>query len=555
MRRREDSFIFFILFIISLLLCLDLFITRGKPSSFDGLIHMSNIAQYYSALKDGDFPVRWLGAMANYGMPMALFSQQTVAYLGAIFMFITNNVLLSYNLILVLSSYFSCIAIYLFLREYVDKWSALIGAILFCFAPYRIINVYIRGAAPEFMANTFLPLILLAIKKWIIDRKFSYYYLFIVSLSLLFLTHPISIISFSIIISCYYLYSLWTKKNKIKTILFTVFGGALALGIDSFYLIPLLKEFKYLYYGLSSSVFLQNSYLGLSNIISPRWYYFFETDVTRRGNYLHLGNIELFILILGISSLLYGYIKKKAVSTLLFVNAVALGLYIIFVTKIGTPIFNIIKPLGNVQHQWRLLSGIQFIPPIICAILLNTVHKKYQLILGLLVIFFIVVLRFPQLYGKNFQKVPNSLYYSSEDNLYGQVMNTIWTGPTQSYPVKKEKGAIIEGQGAIIARQEHNSWRQYELDAQTELRMIDHTFYFPGWKVYVDKTETEVQFQDMNYRGVITYRVPPGKHTVLVRFGNTKIRLLSNVVSIVSIFIFGILIFWRKKCRKIFMLQ
>jgi len=114
--------------------------------------------------------------------------------------------------------------------------------------------------------------------------------------------------------------------------------------------------------------------------------------------------------------------------------------------------------------------------------------------------------------------------------------------------VKKVKGEIIEGKGRIEKRLERNSWRTYEVIAQSpEIRLVDNTFYFPGWKVYVDKKETPIEFQDMNYRGVITYRVPEGRHTVEVKFTNTKIRLLANSISIFSIGVFGLLVLFRKR--------
>jgi hypothetical protein len=221
--------------------------------------------------------------------------------------------------------------------------------------------------------------------------------------------------------------------------------------------------------------------------------------------------------------------------------------YFILITKIGTPIFEFIKPLGNIQHQWRLLSGIQFIPPIIIAIILNKLGKRKQLILGALIVISIIIFRFPQLYGKNYLHTSESVYFSSKDNLYSQVMNTIWTGPTQSYPVKKVKGEIIEGKGEITKRNEKNSWREYEIDSTTDVRLADYTFYFPGWKVYVDNKETPIEFQDMNYRGVITYRVPQGKHNIVVKFTETKIRLLADFISLFSLTILGLMIIFRKR--------
>ena len=511
---------------------------------------MSNIAQYYTALKDGDFPVRWLGSMANYGMPIPLFSQQTVAYFGAGLMFVFHNTLLAYNIVIFLFAFASCISLYWFLKEYVSKWSALIGTFIFCFAPYRIINIYIRGAAPEFAASFFLPLILLSLKRWIVDKKINYLYLFIISLTGLFLTHPISIIVYSFIIGAFYMYIIWSEINKIHIILYTILSSLISLSIASFYLVPLMMEFKYLYYGQGGSVFLPNSYLELKNLLSPGWFYFYQSDILTRGHYLHMGVIESLVLIACFIYLIYRYFNKKKIQFLIVLLYIIFGIYLVLITKLGTQLFYAIKPLGNIQHQWRLLSGILFIPPIIFALTINKVSKKAQIIYGTLVIFAIVVLRFPQLYGKNYLKIDESVYYSSRDNLYAQVMNTIWTGPTQDYPIKKTKGEIISGKGEIIRSNEHNSWRKYESNATTELRLVDYTFYFPGWKVFIDKREIPIEFQDMNYRGVITYNVPQGKHTILVKFTDTKIRMLSNMISLFSIAILGFFIIFRKKLSR-----
>jgi len=535
------------LFIIALLLCLDLLTTNAKPSSFDGLIHMSNIAQYHVALKDGDFPVRWLDKTANYGMPIPLFSQQTVAYIGAFLMFFFNNTLITYNVVILLFAILSNFSLYYFLREYIDKWGALVGTFLFCFAPYRIINIYIRGAIPEFAASFFLPIILLSMKRWIQNKDQRYYFVLIISLFLLFITHPISTTVYSFIIGVYYLFLLWKEKNKLETVIKTIVAGLISLGLASFYLIPLLREFKYLYYGLNDSVFLPNSYLEYKNLLNPGWYYFSSGDILTRAHYLHIGLIETAILFIGLIYIIFKLFNRKKVNPLFLVLYLLVFIYIILLTKIGTPIFYWIKPLGNIQHQWRLLSGILFIPPIVAAYLLKLCNRNTKIIIGTLIIIFVIIFRFPQLYGKNYLQTNESTYFSSKDNLYAQVMNTIWTGPTQEYPEKKLKGEVIAGRGKIISRKEHNSWRQYEVDATEKVRLADYTFYFPGWKVSVDNKEVPIQFQDEKYRGVITYDVPQGKHSVLVKFTNTKIRLLSNLISLFSFGILVALFILRKK--------
>lgn len=497
---------------------------------------MSNIAQYFVALKDGDFPVRWLGASANYGMPFGIFSQATVAYLGALLMFLVGNTLISYNILIFLFAFLSCISLYVFLREYTDRLSSLAGTLLFCFAPYRIVNIYIRGAIPEFAASFFLPIILLSLKRWIEDKKTNYYFLLILSLSLLFLTHPISGIVFSVIAGFYFVFLVWRRKNWGRVVLAAIVAVILSLGISAFYLLPLTREIVYLNQGTHETIFTANSFIEVGNLF-------------REGlpidNYLHIGLIELVVFVLGLILIVRNYLKKKKNNSFLIISYISLFVCVFLLTKTATSLFYLIKPLGNVQHQWRFLSGIIFIAPIVLAFIINSLDKRSRYIAIALLVVSLVVVRFSQAKGKDYVATPENQYFSSKENLYSQVMNTVWTGSTESYPSKEIKGEIIEGRGEIVSRDEHNSWRKYEVNSNKGIRMIDKTFYFPGWKVYVDGKDTPIEFQDINHRGVITYRVPSGKHTVLVKFENTKTRKFANVLTVISLLVV-VLLRWRK---------
>ena len=66
-------------------------------------------------------------------------------------------------------------------------------------------------------------------------------------------------------------------------------------------------------------------------------------------------------------------------------------------------------------------------------------------------------------------------------------------------------------------------------------RVVENTLYFPGWTVYVDGVRTEIQYQDPAYRGLITFAVPSGAHTIHIVFEDTKLRKLATLVSEVNI--------------------
>ncbi|HUS70175.1 MAG TPA: hypothetical protein VM075_05280, partial [Anaerolineae bacterium] len=74
-----------------------------------------------------------------------------------------------------------------------------------------------------------------------------------------------------------------------------------------------------------------------------------------------------------------------------------------------------------------------------------------------------------------------------------------------------------------------------------------HTFYFPGWKVYMDGEEAPIY--PSGDLALLSVDVPSGEHEVLVRFADTTPRLVGNVVSLLTLLgLIGFSVFrWRWK--------
>ncbi len=534
-----------LLLIISLLFVLDLFVNRGQSATFDGPTHLTNIAMFFKSMKSGEWHVTWTDGFANYGMPIGLIAQQTTSYLGALVNFFSNNIVFSYNVVAFIGVFLSTVFFYWFLRLYFKPMGAFVGAVFFHLAPYRIINLYIRGALPEFFASVFLPLLLIGIYFLFNKKQLPGFLLVVISVAFLILTHPMMLIIYAFIFVPYFFYNLFEKKQMFVSIFLFSVAFFLGIGLTGYYSIPLLREVKYFYYGLSNNHFAQNQFMTLANFFDPRWFYFYKGDILTRGHFIQSGMIETIILLIGTGVVLYAFLTKKKKEISLMALFVLIAFILVFLmSKFAVPLYGKNNILSNIQHQWRLFSAFIFIPPIILAHIVDRLNSR-MLMYGLIVL--ICVLRFPQLYGKNYTVYPESRYYFNPENLHGNIMNTIWTGPTQDYPIKTEKPEIIEGKGVIASRFVQNSLRKYKVNAETDIRIADYTFFFPGWRAYVDGKETEIQFQDPAYRGIITYNVPKGEHNIIVKFTDTKIRFVGKIISIISLAVLLVVIMISRK--------
>ncbi len=545
--RFKNVMIWLTICIISLILVSDFLFHSGQSVAFDAPTHISNIAQVYGALADGEWPARWGNGFARYGMPIPIIAQQVTSYLGAVLTIATHNVLISYYVVMWLGALLSAAAMYTLLRKHTDELPALAGTILFHFAPYRIMNVYIRGALPEFFSTFFIILIMLSLHKVFVEKDMKGYFFLICSLTMLLLTHPFMVIVGAFVIVPYGVY-LWLKSNMSlwRMVVALAFGMLMSLALSAYYLVPLFVEIKYFYYGLAKSHFVEGHFLSLNQFLVEKWYYFYKGDIFPRAH-LHTGGfIEGIIFVASIGYLIVMYRKKQSVSMLIF-SLIISGLVIILFTQPVTRAIYANTPFGNIQHPWRMLSAYILIPPFLLALLLQRLSVQKQNIIILIVVIFIALMRFPQLYGKNYTQHPLRSYFVTDYNLHGQVMNTVWMGNELDYPHRQKQYGVVEGKAHVSSARVQNARREYQVDVQNRARFVDYTFYYPGWKLYVDGIPTEIQFQDPNYRGVITYYVPEGKHEVRLVFEETLVRKFANAITLLSVIGFGFVWMLRKK--------
>ena len=106
---------------------------------------------------------------------------------------------------------------------------------------------------------------------------------------------------------------------------------------------------------------------------------------------------------------------------------------------------------------------------------------------------------------------------------------------------------IISGKAKISNLFRKSNVHSFIVNAKTTATILDNTVYFPGWRVEVDGLKVLVQFQDINHRGLITFNVSEGIHKVRVVFGESAIRLFSDIVSIVTLLLIIFLVLFGKR--------
>lgn len=194
-------------------------------------------------LSDGQIPCRWSPDMA-YGYGQAMFNYYSVFpyYLGSLLRIIFPFTIIgTVKLLFIISLVGGAIGMFLLAREFWGTWGGILSAVLYTYAPYHFLDVYIRGALSESFALAILPFIWLTF--YLLIKRTNYYNLIATSLALaaLLITHNISTIIYTPFTVLWVIYWLVRSKNW-KSVKFILVSGLLGLGLSSFFFIPAIFE-------------------------------------------------------------------------------------------------------------------------------------------------------------------------------------------------------------------------------------------------------------------------------------------------------------------------
>ncbi len=542
----------YLLLIIIALLPLAGLLPGGLPVTHDGVDHVARIANFYRALSEGVVVPRWAELLNwGYGHPILMFLYPFSSYTASFFHFIGFSYVDSLKMIFGLGYVASGIAMYLWAKEQFDQNVGFAAALLYLFAPYRFVDLYVRGAIGEHMAFIFPPLVLYFMIRYFrneYNKKSSIDLIGVsVSFALLLLSHNAISLMFIPIFIIYGVYlSIISKKyNHLLMVGIFFIAGFLLSG---FFTIPAFLEGKF----TLRDIVTGNEYRSRF-IDNPLKFLYGEWNYGITGQFtVQIGIAQIAGLLL-LPFLFFRKSIKKSQKILLFILLLVLLFSLFIQLSVSNFVYEIVTIFKKFQFPWRFLSLTAFASAVLAACPLLLLEKKKRVWGVVMIATVLFVTTLPYWKAK--------AYTQSSDSFYEQIYNgTTDTG--ESAPIwsvrfmeKKPQAPIetISGKALIQQVSRTSTSHIYTIIVDTEnARLRENTLYFPGWHARVKGKDLPIQFQDPSERGLITFELPKGTYDVAVVFEDTKLRLLSNVLTILTalaLFVFGVVV-WRKNEKK-----
>lgn len=527
-----------ILFVL-VLLSAPTFFRMLKPGIYSMQdFHLFRLYEFDRCAKDLQLPCRWVPDVGfGYGQPLFNFYTQVPYAVGEVFILLGFSKIDSVKLLFILSLMFSGISMFfLTKRLWNNTASAILSSVVYLYAPYRAVDVWVRGALPEAFAFALFPIVVLFFHDYILTKKTKSLILFSISFAVLIVTHNLSALMFLLFLATWGAFLIFKTGNY--KLVFPLAGSAVfSLLLSAFYILPITQESKLVHLDYTTTGYFdfRGHFVAIPQILFSRfWGYGASVFGIEDGLSLSVGQVQWIIPLI---ALFVVFIKKQKDKWLVLALAFIGWVTIFLMHNKSAFIWEKIPTLAYIQFPWRWLSISLFCFSLASGSLMAVFGKYKNYICGLLIIFVIAI---------NISFFREDIWYDIGDSEQfsgkkweQQIVSSIgdyWpiyaTGypqsPAPNDPVFKEGNGV----GQLLEKRSNNIIYKMVIDSKTSTVQFPIA-YFPGWELRSDRQN--ISIKPTGEFGLITGDIPKGEHNIYLYFSNTASRKLGNAISLASI--------------------
>jgi uncharacterized membrane protein len=489
--------------------------------SHDTFFHLDRLILFDNALREGCFYPRWIQELAHgYGMPLFNYYSPFTYYFAEVFHILGVDFPEAIVATFIAGFVLSGIAMFLFAREILGEAPAIVAAVAYIYAPYHLLDAYVRGALPEFLTFIFLPLVFYSILK--ANSRAEYYPLISLSYALLILTHNIPAFISTPFIFLFVL----LQKERLKITAFLLLG----LGLSAFYWLPAIAEFRYLYPNPTFNY--ADHFVYFSQLFEKRWGFGLSVPGPGDGMSFQIGDIHVIFSMLALY-LLYKGNKNLKRYIAYFTSTLLISIF--FSLHQSKILWDIIPFFDFVLFPWRFLLIASFAASFLSAAFLTIFRGRREIkVFALLSGIIFIIYSMPVLFILPVQDEKLALYNYQYVKKIGPKTTV---GENELLPRWVSNYSELRQRDRIpwpfdVAPVGCN--RYYMEGNFTQAQNITlPIFYFPGWEVEINGAKAML-YPDKS--GLITFYVPEGYNRIYISFEDTLIRRLAKIISIFSAF-------------------
>ncbi len=533
------------------------YLRPGYQLAHDRDVPYKRVFALDQALAEGQVPPRWFPDFdGGYGSPYPSFYGMLFYYVAAGLSFLGLSIGQAVEVTAFLTFVGAAAAMFVLVRGLWGTASGLLAAALYSYAPYHLVNAFVRGAYSELTAFVWFPLILHALYRWLATGRRRYLLLGAFSIAGLLLTHNLMPLAFLPIGLVFPLLEAPAWKaasgDSHRRLAGLLWCYTLALLIAAFFLLPILL--------LRSTVrldyFMQYDYHDFFSSLSDLFRVARQHSLTAEAGVLHVGAAALA----GLLALLPLRSSARVPHRATIAGALVAGLAFLYMTTgLSAWIWDRVPPLRFMQFPWRLLAPAALFLSLAAGALpafIGRTAAKWAVVAGLA--FGVVFLHHRLI------QIPERTSLQSLDTaaVRAEVWGTQdyrprWSGaafwraltppgpaddPSVLLPALDARLFAVQGPvSASEVRREGSQWT-ITCTATGEGSLMIPQFYYPGWRAWLDGGPVPVK--PAANHGLVQVDVPPGNHQVRLAYMETPVHRLGDALTLVGLTLAGITCLW-----------
>ncbi len=535
---------------IAALLVLRPFWSYGMPNANDFLMSVHRVFELKTGWELGIFFPRFGADLTfGYGAPLFQFYPPLASYLALIFHWFGLGYVDALKAVLTFSMLSGSIGVYFYARFLLrDRWVALTSSLLYLLTPYLLTIVYERGAVAESMTWALLPwFFLFAHRCYKYPRRKDAAILAAV-VALMILGHNATAMFVVPGVALFiFLLALFDRNWRP---LFIVAGTfLLGAGISAFDWMPALGELHYTNTSdimLNAGTDVRNNVVSLTNLIQTTLAHQFVGP--QRFRY------SLWPFVLGLCVFIPLVIRRGKVPAITWLFGAAWGLILILQTDFALNFWTDVPFVDFIQFPWRLYGFASFSIVMLAgtAFMVTKPSSRTGLWVWAVTMGAVVAIAW---YAGTTNASPGKLsLWAQMDE--GQISKQqMWERGVSDYPLfddyslttqqlrtahlalsrPAEEGSILPPTNtpSINVISEHPMRYVLNVHAPQPWTLRLHRLYFPGWQIYQDGAPVETRADGV--AGLVTAELPAGDYRVEAKFGDSLLRTIATLLSVLSL--------------------
>ncbi len=525
------------------------------------------LVEFDQTFRDGFWWPRWSPDFAfGFGYPLFNLYAPLAFYLAELLHLIGFSFTSAIKTMYVLATIGAGLGMYGYVRHLFGSQAGLLAATVFMYAPFHLVEIFVRSAYAEFVALALIPLLFWSFTNLITAPNLGRIGLAGFAYGVVALSHHSTFFTFSPFLIVYVIFLILVEaKLNLRTIivraLYAGSAGLLGLALAAIYLIPLITEMQYVkveQWTTGSYNYLQH-FVYFSQLLSPFWGFGYAGPGLVDDFSYQLGIVVIVLTIFALASLPHRRVQHYGTGLFFLISTLAI---IMLMSPMAETLWQIIPIASLVQFPWRLLGMAVFTLSVVAGSLLalpatplpvtddqRAPVDRHPAPSPLFLLILVIILASYSYTLPQYTEVPEwsetplAVVNWDRGSIIDRVgMVSVTEVQPQTSPMEQEYrtlgfpktvAGITEGYGVVETLHHGGGSDKVRVVSKEPVSVQFYTYDYPGWQVILNNHP--IEHRNEPPFGLITVDLPPGDHTLLLRMEGTLFRTVSTVVTILAL--------------------